>query len=141
MKQLKFTAVKISNFSITGDFDQLCNQCGNIGASILPEVEFLNNKVVKNFGLSIFCSSPECRNLSYHFLKLAENMSGSDNYDNFTHLPKGIRISCNKCGSQDIRVNIKLDQSGFKFVYDLVAVNLSCSCGNCAKHQFLGKYF
>lgn len=140
VKQLKFSAQKINDFSMPGDFDQLCNQCGNIEAAILPEVEFQSNKVVKNFSLSLFCSSTECRNLSYNYFKITD-MCGAEDLEMFTHLPRGIKISCNKCGSHDTRINIKLDQSGFKYIYDLVRITLYCPCGNKAQHQFLGKYF
>ncbi|ABO51454.1 hypothetical protein Dred_2951 [Desulforamulus reducens MI-1] len=140
IKKLKFTAEKFEDFSVPGDFDQLCNLCGSTGAEILPEVEFLNNKEVKSFCLSLFCSSKECRNLSYYYMEL-DAMCGTAEAEMFAPLPKGIKLSCNKCGSQNIKIDVKLEQSGFKYVYDLVDLTLSCSCGNCARHQFQGKYF
>ncbi|AEG58888.1 hypothetical protein [Desulforamulus ruminis] len=141
IKNLRFTAEKLDDFSLPGDFEQFCSLCGSNGAEILPEVEFLNNKELKSLCLTIFCSSKECRNLSYHYFEMDEEMKGSAKADSFMPLPKGIKLSCNQCGGQDIEVKVWLEQSGFKYVNDLVNVTLSCACGNCAKHEFLGKYF
>lgn len=141
IKTLKFTAEKFSDFSIAGDFEQLCNLCGCTGAEMAPEVEFINKKELKSFCLSIFCSSKECRNLAYHYFEMDTTLQATIGIEEFTSLPKGLKFTCNKCGSQEIQVTVALGQSGFKYIYDLVEVTLSCSCGNHAKNQFLGKYF
>lgn len=141
MKSLKFSNIKLDEFSLAGEFEQLCNLCGFSGAEILPEVEFLNKREIKSLCLSIFCTSNECRNLAYHYFELDENRKSSATVEEFTALPKGIKLTCNQCGNQKIAVDISLGQSGFKFIEDLVDVTISCSCGNRAKHQFLGKYF
>lgn len=141
MKNLKFTTEKIEDFTLAGDFDQLCNLCGCTGVEIQPDVEYVNNKDVKSLCLSIYCSSKECRNLSYYDFPLENKLTASTSVEDFIPLPKGLKLICNQCGNQDIQVKVKMEQSGFKYVYDLVNLSLSCTCGNCAQHQFLGKYF
>jgi hypothetical protein len=142
IKNLKFVAEKINDFKLSGDFDQLCNLCGSSnGIEILPELEFLNNKEIKSFCLSLFCSSKECRNLSYYYFEPGANMGVPVSIADFTLLPKGVKLTCNKCGNQNIQVKVELSQSGFKYVTDLVTITLECACGNCAEHKFLGKYF
>lgn len=140
-RNLKFTSEKIEDFTLSGDFGQLCNLCGCTGAEIQPDVEYVNNKDVKSLCLSIYCSSKECRNLSYYDFLLENKLTASASVEDFIPLPKGLKIICNQCGSQDIQVKVKMEQSGFKYVNDIVNVTLSCTCGNCAQHQFLGKYF
>lgn len=140
-RNLKFTSKKIEEFSQPGDFEQLCTLCGCTGAEIQPDVEYLNNKEINSICLSIYCSSKECRNLSYHYFELDYKLAAKAHVEDFTTLPKGIKFTCNQCGSQDIQVKVKMEQSGFKYVNDIVNVTLSCTCGNSAQHQFLGKYF
>ena len=141
VKNLKFTPTPIDEFDKPGQLEQLCNLCGNIGATLLPEMELINNKELKSICLSVLCSSKECRNLSYHYFELDSEMCGNADISQFTTLPKGIKLTCNECGNQSVTVKVKLDQSGFKYVYDVVQVTFSCPCGHTASHQFLGKYF
>ena len=139
-KSLKFSLVKIDEFDQPANLEQMCNLCGSIGATLLPEIEY-SNKEIKSACLSVLCTSTECRNLSYHYFELDSKMTGSADIGEFTTLPKGVKITCRDCGNQNVTVKLKLDQSGFKYIYDLVQVTLACPCGNTATHQFLGKYF
>ncbi|CCO07527.1 hypothetical protein [Desulforamulus hydrothermalis] len=138
---LKFAAEKVNDFDRPGEFEQFCNLCGCTEAEVLPEVEYLNKKEIKSICLSVYCSSKECRNLSYHYFEPDDKLRADALAGDFTPLPKGLKFTCNRCGNQNIQVKVKLEQSGFKFVHDIVAVSLSCSCGNQATHRFLGKYF
>ncbi|AQS60224.1 hypothetical protein [Desulforamulus ferrireducens] len=140
-KSLKFSVVKIDEFEKPGNWEQICNLCGSIGATILPEIEYTNNKEIKTTCLSVLCASTECRNLSYHYFELDSQMSAGADISEFTTLPKGIKITCQECGNQNITVKLQLEESGFKYVHDIVQVTLACPCGNTATHQFLGKYF
>lgn len=141
IKQLKFTPLKFEEFSFSDKISQLCNLCGFDQVEIAPEIEYLSNKTVKSFCISIFCSSTECRNLAYHDFELNNSMSSYASIDDFIPLPKGFQLTCNLCGSQKILFNASLSQSGFKYVYDQVNLNINCACGNNLKHSFLGKYF
>lgn len=139
VNNIRFPSQKLEDF--TADFDQLCNLCGCTQVEILPEVEFQDKKHVKSFCLSIYCISKECRNLSYNYMELDSKMTCEVDIQDFNPLPKGLRLACKLCGNSNIKIKVKLDQSGFKYVYDLARVSLQCSCGNCAEYDFLGKYF
>lgn len=140
LKSIKFSPQKIDDFTLAVGFDQLCYLCGSNQVEMVPEVEYLDKRRISSFCLSLYCGSPGCRNISYNYMELDQNMEASANLEDFTPLPKGLKLTCLQCGGQNVGVRVKLNQSGFKHGYDIVSITLHCQCGNQAQHNFVGSY-
>ncbi|MDO7789157.1 hypothetical protein [Desulforamulus aquiferis] len=141
IKNIKFLPVKLEDFSLSSAIKQLCNLCGSNSVEVVPEVVFLNKKDVESFCISIYCSSTECQNIAYCDTTLDQELKATISSLEFTPLPKGFALTCDKCNNKEIFFNVSLGQSGFKYVYDLVNISITCTCGNRTEYSFLGKYY